>query len=782
MGLHALELMEGASPLIFSLQALLVRHETYIADSERDRKAMSTHIEMLEAEKQQLEKKNAIVIEENRSLLDQLEAVNTAVSESDAHVLNLQATLHSTQVELQKLSHLASRTESLEKQLAEFEKEQALWQSSYESKEESEKSAVRRWQRAERTLANLHDEIERIEREAKEEKNRHGEIVERMERRHAVEKELGSAAGRLKGAAAAKSGGSDAPAPNVVSHFVKDILQDNANLQMGIVELREMLNTSNEEVENLRKQIQIHQPLQDEDDIPTAVSTKRDDLREELNRANSSELHVHHHYHAPAATPKAQSLRKPRKKRYGAFTPGQFTPPSRSGTPRSSFSYGSPTPTAAILQQTAASIPQNIPSRNRWSIQSNQTYNSMVSMSGPGSPQSTTNRTSSLFDRVFSDAGLDSSRPTTPDTEDPGSPVFVPSHAKRGSQGSFRTNSAPVVTRGGINSAAARPTLDSILSIEELPKLDLHANEPEDVIPEEDEMDWENASSPTADLGSGLTSPTPDDLNHHLGDHSFYHRPGLLRRATSHESILSVSGADIHTLKSRPSQLLAPYQNRAITSQAVLADTTAHASRPAAMSRSFGASKTLLSGMAADQRQQAAIGPKGVGKKVGGWILGKWGAAPAPSERTESGATTALKVSDKASTPSEAAAAIKRATLKSKIEPPNPVDSPSKPDTVAQPAAKPIAVAKPTPDAQTSQTRPIAPSRPQPRAASLSSSSDYYGSFDAQATPKKIKVRSPGINQSGPIQGFFSEVRTPIRDPIVNSFDERALKDVLDGA
>ena len=773
-----MEAIDGTSPLIFSLQALLVRHESYIADSERDRKAMSTHIEMLEAEKQTLEKRNATVIEENRSLLDQLEAVNTAVSDSDAHVVNLQATLHSAQVELQKLSHLASRTESLEKQLAEFEREQAVWQSSYESKEESEKSAVRRWQTAERTLANLQDEIERIEREASEEKDRHGEIVERMERRHNVEKELGSAAGRLKGAAAAKNGTNDGASPNVVSHFVKDILQDNANLQMGIVELREMLNTSNEEVENLRKQVQLHQPLDEEEERPAVAPTRREDLREELTRANSSELHVHHHYHAPTATPKAQSVRKPRKKRYGAFTPGHFTPPSRSGTPRSSFSHGSPTPTAAILQQTAASIPQPIPQRNRWSMQSNQTYLSMVTSSGPSSPQSTTNRTSSLFDRVFSDAGMDSSRPTTPDTEDPGSPIFLPTHAKRGSQGSFRTNSAPVMTRGGISSVAVRPTLDSILSVEELPKFDLRTTEQEHIIPEEEETDWENSSSPTADPRSGLTSPVSDELITPLYDQPFYHRPGLLRRATSHESILSISGADIHTLKSRPSQLLAPYQNRGITSLAALVDTTVHASRPAAMSRPSESSKSLLTGMAADQRQQAATGGKGVGKKVGGWIFGKWGAAPtpAPTQRTEPRSSTTPKGKDKAQTPSEAAEAIKKAALKPRAHAPVVTPKPAVPGPSS--AAKPIPKAKAP--IETSEARAITAPSVQPKAASLSSPSDYIGSFDS-ATPKKNRVRSPGINQMGPISGFFEEVRTPIRQPVVNSFDERALKDVLGG-
>ena len=607
---------------------------------------MTEHIETLEAEKMALEKKNATVIEENRNLLDQLEAVNSAVTESDAHVVNLQATLQSTQQELQKLSQLAARTGWLESQLEDFEREQASWQSSIEAKEESEKSAVRRWQKAERTLANLQDEIERIERESKEEKDRHREIVERMERRHSVEKELGSAAGRLKGAAALKNG-SDTAGPTVVSHFVKDILQDNANLQMGIVELREMLNNSNEEVETLRNQLQLHQPADEEEEEEKRPKSppKRKDLREEITRTNSQELHVHHHYHAPAVPPvppKPQPPRRPRKKRVGAFASSYNTPPSGASTPRSSFSYGTSTPAAAILQQTAASVPQSIPARSRWSTQSNSTNHSLLASSGPSSPQSTTNRTSSIFDRVFSDAGLDSSRPTTPDTEEPGSPAFVPTHAKRGSQSSFRTHSAPIVSRNGINAGFARPTLNAIVSVEELPKFE-EPNLVSDPILEVVEHEWEDPISPDAEENSNIASPISDELQNPLQDQPL-HRPPLrpLRRATSHESLLSVSGMDIHTLKSRPSQLLAPYSSRGLTSQAVISDATATATaaRPTAMSRPTATGKTLLSGMAGDQRAPSTP----MNKKIGGWIFGKWGNTPAPtSVSADSSPVTAKK-------------------------------------------------------------------------------------------------------------------------------------------
>ncbi|KAK4542762.1 hypothetical protein LTR36_006138 [Oleoguttula mirabilis] len=691
--------------MMFSLQALLMRHETYIADSEQEREAMTAHIETLEVDKQTLERKNASAIEENRSLLDQLEAVNNAVMESDTHVTSLQATLQSTQLELQKLSRLAARTERLEQQLAEFEREQASWQESLEAKEGFEKAAVGRWQKAERTLADLEGQIERIEREAKEEKERHVEVVGRMERRHAVEAELNTAAGRLKGAAASKLSGKDPGGTSVVSHFVKDILQDNANLQLGIVELREMLQNSNDEVEGLRNQLFEHQPAADEDEADQATG-KRTDLRAELTRATSQELHVHHHYHPPSSGNKAPTIRRPKKKRYGVLTPGHFTPPSGFSTPRSSISYGTPSSAATILQQTAVSIPKNVPSRSkRFSTQSNQTYQSMLSSSGPSSPHSTTNRTSSIFDRVFSDAGHESSRPTTPDTDEPGSPPFAPVTTKRPTSGGFRTHSAPMVHRRGISPGAGRNSMDSMLGT----SLDqaLAATSP-DVIPEESEAEWQDDGSAAAEADSSVDSPFSDELLDPMHDHDFY-KPSM-RRAASHESLLSVSGMDIHTLRARPSQLLAVNTGRSFTSQAVISGATAHAARPAAMSRPLASSRNLLSGVAAEQR--LASRPS-LGSKVGGWVFGRWGATPAPTAA--------------------------------------------------------------------SQARSVRSSGSNNKPPSRSSASDKPGDYvDPQATPKKPKVRPPGINQCGPIFGFPPEMKTQhLLPPVMMSLDEEALKGAL---
>ncbi|TKA73656.1 hypothetical protein B0A55_06505 [Friedmanniomyces simplex] len=707
-------------------QALLLRHETYIADSERERKAMTAHIEHLESEKLSLEQKNATVIAENRDLLDQLEAINNAVTDSDAHVTSLQATLQSTQLELQKLSSLAARTERLEQQLHDYEQEQATWESSLEAKEQSERSAVRRWQHAERSLAGMQEQIERIEREAQEEKERHIEVVGRMERRHSVERELTTAAGRLKGAAAAKTPGRDPGGTSVVSHFVKDILQDNANLQMGIVELREMLQNSNDEVELLRRQMEDHQPAVQELEPAASKATKQKDLREELQRAASQELHVHHHYHAPPpSASKTPTVRRAKKKRYGVLTPGHFTPPSGFSTPRLSFSYGTPSSAATILQQTAVSIPQPASSDKRFSAQSNMTYHSMLSSSGAASPQSMTNRTSSLFDRVFSDGGHESSRPTTPGSEDLGSPLMAPVDSKRPPSGPFCTTSAPVVHRRGISPGAGRLSLDSILGTSLDDTLLAGEQAPgHDAIPEENESDWEHESSAPAEDGSSIASPLSDDLINPIHHDDTFYRPSV-RRAASHESLLSVSGMDIHTLKGRPSQLLAGPSTRPLAPRAELSSAHAQATRTmATLSRPSDSSRSLLSGMATEQRRLASKSSQGFGSKVGGWVFGRWGATPTPT------ATTTTTISS-----TKASSAF-----------------------LSQ--------------GKTTATAPKPPSR------SSTSSTDPPAPFDPEATPKKSKIRPPDINQSGPIMGFGPEVRVQ-RPPVMRSLDAEELRKAL---
>jgi hypothetical protein len=114
-------------------------------------------------------------------------------------------------------------------------------------------------------------------------------------------------------------------------------------------------------------------------------------------------------------------------------------------------------------------------------------------------------------------------------------------------------------------------------------------------------------------------------------DESIYSRPRH-RRAASHESLISVSGMDIHTLQSRPSQLLTAQSSRSFSSQASVTATfsLAHAARPALTSRTSSSSRSILEGVAAEHKASSTP-PRGLGQRVGGWVFGKWGSTPTPT-------------------------------------------------------------------------------------------------------------------------------------------------------
>jgi len=646
-------------------QALLIRHEAYVADSERERRHMLDTIENLEREKLELEAKNAQTVKANRDLLDQLERLNDSVAESDAHIQALTDTLRSTEEELARLTALAARTQVLEQQLILLEKEQSLLQSQYDAKLVDERTAIQRWKNAERTIGDLQDQIDRIERESREEKQRHVEVVARMERRMAVEGELQTAAGRLKAKAGHEKGGT-----NVVSHFVKDILLDNANLQHGILELREMLVNSNEEVERLRDQLRVHQPVSNSPQLDAATPTLQKELEMEADQVMNQELHIHHHYHGPKPgknVPKAQASRRPKKKRF-SLTPTHFDPPPPQ-LDRSS--------TATILNQTAVTVPNT----HRWSQATTLTVGSL-----PGSPISESHR-GSVYDRVFSDVAYDSSRPTSPpDSIDLQSPMIAPTksndsyrdpdmtprHQRRKSRGlmppalsTFRSVSTPIsmLTKSSPANAIISAVSPANSLANDVFTLSPHLQpEPQAAIPEE----TEDSSLNTPETASIVSPPSmpfdPDDLVSPLTQM----RPAL-RRHASHESLISVSGMDIHTLQSRPSQLLysssprfsTPKGGGSVGPELTPWTATAHGT----LSRKPIDSSALLPTSIANQARRArkSDGPPtagsgiGIGKKVGGWVFGKWGATPAsPAESPRPTSSTSQQTQSSQGTTSTA--------------------------------------------------------------------------------------------------------------------------------
>jgi hypothetical protein len=544
-------------PLIFSLQALLARHEAYMADAERDRVELTTRIEQLELDKKELEAENAKTIEENRNLLDQLEMLNSTVLDSDTRIRALEASLLSSQQAARRLESTAIRATDMERHIMLLELEQQKLQTSLINSESEARSAMQRWRKAERGIADLQDQLERMEKEALEERERHVEVMGRMEKQREMEKELNTAAGRLKGAAAAKSlqsGGKNGS--NVVSHFVRDLLQDNASLQLGIAELRDMLMASNDEIQALREQLLYHQPAADGE--VSAASTLRAELEQpSLSSPHpafggpgiSQEVHVHHHYHV---TPKPEP-RKPKKKRLG-LNPGIFTPPgigSPSTPPSASGPWRySPSPSRAgalahshshghASRDSTSTI--SVPS-NRWSLFSEQP-SELAFSSVPSSPLS--NPRYSVFDRGMPEADL----PTSPTTSvDPASPTWrVPQHKKRISDMSLQSNSYHAT-------GFAPPAPPTLAITNTIPG--------DEIIPQSEETPTkvviqEDLPGESEDSAPDLTSATDDSTAEESvvsGDDEI--RPKRLHRAVSHESIMSLAGGlDIHTLKSRPSQL-----------------------------------------------------------------------------------------------------------------------------------------------------------------------------------------------------------------------------------
>jgi hypothetical protein len=720
---------DDAPCLTFALQALLVRHETYVADSERERNYMLSTIEGLEQQKFQLEAQNAQTIKTNRHLLDQLEQLNEAVATSDAHAQALTDTLHSTEEEIQRLSLLAARTQSLERQLIDLEREQSQLQSSLDLKVGDEKTAVQRWRRAEATIADLQDQIDRIEKEAREERERHVEVVARMERRMAVEGELATAAGRLKAKAGHDKGGT-----NVVSHFVKDILLDNANLQHGILELREMLLNSNEEVERLRGQLRVHQPVTTPSEEIACPDTTALTLQNELGGETvfNQELHIHHHYHGSAQTPnapKSQVHRRPRKKRF-SLTPGHFTPPMQADSSTQ----------AAIMSQTSVTVPNT----NRWS---NATT---IAPSLPGSPRSMSHR-GSIYDRVFSDVQDDSSRPTSPsDSVDLQSPLFAPPckpfglhdvirHHRQKSQSlkppslsTIRSVSTPIsiVTKSSPATAIVSAISPANSLANDVFTLSPSIS-PQPAIPEENEDCA--LSSPSLEPQS-LASPHEESADDDLLSPMAYVRP-TLRRTVSHESLISISGMDIHTLRSRPSQLFLSTSPRFGTPagpnsiQPELTPWTATAT--ASISRRNLSSSTLnrsllYSTLATPQKRYYgnddnstphARQTSGFTNKLGGWVFGRWGATPTST-------LSSSTVSNHSS--------------------PRP------------------------PSCQSEETQ-------------ASIDTVKKGENNAREEKKKedkSKLRPAGVNQSGPIWGFFDVPEIPAKVQ-VEEFDADALGEAL---
>jgi hypothetical protein len=573
-----------------------------------------------------------------------------------------------------------------------------------------------------------------------------------MERRRAVEAELRIATGRSRGAGVLPQ---DDSGGNVVSHFVKDILQDNANLQLGIVELKEMLDRSNEEVERLR--VAMNQPE------PPTSPVQTPNLGAELG---AKELHVHHHYHAPKTVVEQTKItrtpvqRRARRKRI-SLTSG---PSSGTNTPRSSISViHSPSgvsAASAILSQTSVTVPQQRLSKQRWSLQSNQTgFTSSSSL--PSSPY-----TDSIFDRVFTDFPNDLSRPTSPESGGGLSPREASVHATY--FGHQRGDSIPRLSldAGMRTSSEGAPTTFSQQLTTGMRSSGKGKSKRESFTPDFDA--WQAGHSTILEENEDLDLVSQDTTTGESEDPSEASSTPqvmipLLRRATSHESLMSISGMDIHTLQSRPSQLLGGRMRLSSTpstssTQAVISGASASAMRPS-VPRTDSDSRKYLSGIAASNRKpvskKASTGTLG---QIGGWVRGRWGAAPTTT--TTSTSTTSTSTAPTASTATATASTATASTA------------------TATASTATASTATATISATSNYTASVSSG---PKSTKSSSSVlDASGALsNPLPTPPIFKVRSPGINQPGPIFGFAPEPKLP-RKVISTGVDEEALRECLE--
>lgn len=521
-----------------------------MAGAERERKELGERIQDLEVEKKELQTQNSLTIAENRDLLDQLEVLNGCVSESESRIKALEAALQSSNQAVRRLEGATSRAEDMERHITVLEQEQAMLQSSLSLSESETRCAIQRWKKAERDLDTIQEQLDRMEKEAQEERERHAEVLTRLHRQRMVEQELNIAAQRLKTAATAKTmplTGNN----GVINHFVRDLLHDNAELQLSIAELREMLHFSTEEIQGLREQLQSHQPIE-----PFSPRT----LDVELSSSSvNQELHIHHHYHP--AKPDARRKGKRRATRQ-SLSQTLFAPLIAETTP-------SP-PTASSSRQLLAYVTplskghrsrESISSKARWSILSDQKDTILSSL--PSSPQSNHHH-SALFDPGYID-----DIPESPVTSiDSTSPTMTATHRKQSIDMVF----SPL--------SQIRPNIASPKQ-ERRKSLSIHIEQAGEV-----EYDIQTALTDTNGSSTVVSSVSNDD-NHEESGRIPIHGPikfvPAMQEATirassfnppsttlpidekrhshwasqslSYESIKSVGGMDIHTLSSRPSQL-----------------------------------------------------------------------------------------------------------------------------------------------------------------------------------------------------------------------------------
>jgi len=801
------------SGLTFALQALLDRHEAYVKDSQAEQERLSSYVSGLEDEKSSLQDANHRMVIENRELLQRLEGLNADFGESGKRVQELETLLQDCEQEIRRLNGLTRRTQELELKMFDVERECADITKQFEDGKLETRSTIARWKESERKVRELEQEVQKIEWSARIDREEHEELVATMERDRALERELGLSEGRLKASAAVQDMQHEGPQKQVVSNFVRDILQDNANLQAGIAELRELLQSSNDEVQGLREQIMLHQPIEDESaPVPTRQPSLHDELvhSQSLPKQVQQEVHVHHHYHTKlgARREKLPIRKTPRStpRRKALMPPGFIPSPSTSG--RS---------TPAMRPQRHVSGPAAPPSmlqtkENRWSMQSTATVSTYMS-SMASSPRSYYDRNSSIFDRLEREE--ESSRPTSPESFNIASPMPFKPRARLDDRGlsvfeeelseeadlDLSETTAPDDTpelettyEMPVYTDSKNDTLPNT-NLTPKPSMNLQYLVDHNLTPRASKPPIPESSAPpdTSQDGNRLTDvalpsvaateqEAPDVVQddqpslepeppQELTNPVFTHLPEIrpsIRRSNSHDSLLSISGMDIHLAqhpRSSSSALrllgsassgankhhFAPKLTSLRPPLTSVSQPLASVTEYTAISRpgldNVSASMQALSGIRKETQQTQSQNNRGLIGSVGGWVTSKWGRAPTGMKSAtdlRSVATVSTSTASTSSRPSIATSHFATAPALQVV----------KSSSASTLSARTSTTAGSNGAAGKRSVSSNALSIPTPSIKDTSSTDSTSGSLGAGL----FLGRPPGINQSGPIFGFAAAV------------------------
>lgn len=756
--------------LTFALQALLDRHESFVKDARAEQARSAAYIVELELERADLQANNESIRIENRDLLDKLEQADAELGAKDERVKELENLLQDCENEVTRLNGLRNLTLDLEHKLEVVERDRAeALQEAQDCRVES-RSTIARWRESERKIRELEKEVCRIELKANADLQRHEDIVARLSRGQDPERSLGLSEGRLKPSAAVQTVREDSPREKqVVSNFVRDILQDNVNLQAGIAELRQLLATSNEEVQTLRERVILHQPIMDES--PMSRQSLDDEIAPSLAGSSLSQqqVHVHHHYH-PGTKRARTPLRRAKQRR--VLMPGAGLS-SRNSTSSSVCSTPSMRPTQLRTDVSLPPFKLEQPRDHRWSIQSSNTASTYFS-SIASSPHSYLDKGPAIFDR--SDCGNESSRPTSPDLSEINSPLPYPrKHRETNSSLSafieededISPSEVPFLndvkadcidtSLGGDNVLCNTQEDRTSSTTPSKSNTNSRSFEPGGIpsLQSDDDISGVPLLRDTPNMTSMITAmDVPIKTEPHLD----LDLPPSHRRRNSTDSLVSISGMDIHiaqrpraaastalALLSRSSGAnkhhFAPSPVAAKTRQiSGAAQPSAVVTEVAAVSRSgvdnVSASMMALSGIARERAKPVAPSRSSAGL-FGGWISRKWGVAPAKS-------IVDLRSAHSSSLSSAAATAVAPETSKSNLisqcsTVPEAVDT--RPSTV--PAVKP-------------KTDPSLMRHLNSTTTQSKTVKDVFGD------------RSPGINQLGAIPGLAAMLTAKASPVVVN--------------